>query len=47
MCEPAARDWRIVAVVALPEENARACLACSRAAIDCSKLYLFGFPLRE
>lgn len=39
-CDPAARDWRMVAVVAEPEEKARAYLACSRAATAVSKLSL-------
>ena len=38
---PKARDWRIVAVVADPEANARAYLACSSAATAVSKLSLF------
>ena len=38
--EPWARDWRIVAVVAEPEEKARAKRACSRAATARSKLSL-------
>lgn len=42
MCEPAARDWRMFAVAAEPEEKARAYLACSRAATACSKLSLEG-----
>ena len=37
----------MVAVVALPDEKARANLACSRAAIAFSKLSLFGFALLE
>ena len=37
----------MVAVVAEPEEKARACLACSSAAIACSKLSLLGLELRE
>ena len=39
-CEPAASDWRIVAVVAEPEAKASANLACSSAAIAVSKLSL-------
>ena len=39
-CDPAASDWRTVAVVAEPEEKAREYLACSRAATACSKLSL-------
>jgi hypothetical protein len=38
--EPGAKEWRIVAVVADPEEKARAYLACSRAATASSKLSL-------
>ena len=39
-CEPWARDCKIVAVVAEPEEKDRANRACSRAAIARSKLSL-------
>jgi hypothetical protein len=38
--DPAASDWRIIAVVAEPEEKARAYLACSSAARAVSKLSL-------
>lgn len=37
-----ARDCRIVAVVAEPDEKARAWRACSKAATAVSKLCLFG-----
>lgn len=40
-CEPAAKDWRMVAVVAEPEEKARAYFACSRAATAAWKLSLY------
>ena len=39
-CEPWARDWRITAVVAEPEEKAKAKRACSSAATAFSKLSL-------
>jgi hypothetical protein len=45
-CDPAASDCRMVAVVALPEEKARAYLACSRAATAVSKFVRFGLLLR-
>lgn len=44
--EPWARDCRIVAVVAEPDEKARAYRACSKAAIAVSKFCLFGFEER-
>jgi len=46
MCEPAESDCMITAVVAEPEEKARAWFACSRAAMAVSKLVLFGFEER-
>ena len=46
-CDPAASDWRIIAVVAEPEEKARAYFACSRAATAFSKLSRLGFEDRE
>lgn len=39
-CEPGAKEWRSVAVVAEPEEKAKAYFACSRAATASSKLSL-------
>lgn len=42
--EPAARDWRMTAVAAEPEEKARAYRACSRAATASSKLSLYDQP---
>ena len=39
-CDPAARLCRMVAVVALPDENANACRPCSNAAIAVSKFVL-------
>lgn len=47
MCEFGGRDCRIVAVVAEPEENARAWLACSRAAMAVSRLVRLGLEERE
>ena len=44
--EPEARDCRMVAVVADPEEKARAYLACSSAATASSKLVRLGLELR-
>lgn len=41
--DPAARDWRIVAVVAEPDEKASANRACSRAATAVSKLSLSSY----
>lgn len=41
-CDPAARDWRITAVVAEPEAKAKAYRACSRAATASSKWSLFA-----
>ena len=46
-CDPAASDWRMIAVVAEPEENARAYFACSRAATAASKLSRLGLEDRE
>ena len=40
-CDPAARDWRMLAVVAEPEANASANRACSRAAMHSSKASLY------
>lgn len=47
MWEPGARDCRIVAVVAEPEENARAWRACSRAATAVSRFVRLGLEERE
>lgn len=41
-CDPAARDWRMTAVVAEPEAKAKAYRACSRAATASSKWSLFA-----
>lgn len=43
--EPLARDCRMIAVVADPDEKASACFPCSRAPIAVSKLVLFGLAL--
>jgi hypothetical protein len=39
--DPAARDCKMIAVVADPDENANAYFACSNAAIEASKLCLY------
>jgi hypothetical protein len=39
-CDPAAKDCKMIAVVADPDEKANAYFACSKAAIAVSKLSL-------